>query len=144
VLALVAAAVPGILSVALRNCQQLPPAIAERIKDHRAQNVANWVMYRKALASAAKVRGCYVHWYDAKKVFDAASQGLGLENLDAHFLDVRRAVGPPWDRDHKLAMAAAIVAATAFVQQLEVNSSPPAPPRVSAPLSNIRTARPVP
>ena len=102
-------AVPRILGVALRNCQPLPPTIAERIKDYRAQNVADWVMYRKALASAAEARGWPVHWYDAKKVLDAASQALGVENLDAHFLQVRRAVGPPWNKDHKLAMAAAIV-----------------------------------
>src|SRR5215472_6929610 len=74
-------AVPRILGVALRNCPQLPPAIAERIKDYRAQNVADWVMYRKALASAAEARGWHVRWYDAKKVFDAASQALRIENL---------------------------------------------------------------
>src|SRR6202142_863449 len=39
-------AVPRILGVALRKCQPLPPTIAERIKDYRAQNVADWVMYR--------------------------------------------------------------------------------------------------
>jgi hypothetical protein len=52
-----------------------------------------------------------VHWYDAKSVFGAASQALRVENLEAHFLQVRSAVGPPWDKDHKLAMAAAIVTA---------------------------------
>lgn len=109
-------AVPRILGVALRNCPELPPAIAERIKDYRAQNVADWVMYRKALASAAQARGWPVHWYDAKKVLGAASQALRVENLDAHFLRVRRAVGPPWDKDHKLAMAAAIVTAKAVVE----------------------------
>jgi hypothetical protein len=102
-------AVPRILGVALRKCPQLPPTIAERIKDYRAQNVADWVMYRKALASAAEARGWPVHWYDAKSVLGAARQALRVENLDAHFLQVRRAVGPPWDKDHKLAMAAAIV-----------------------------------
>jgi hypothetical protein len=105
-------AVPHILGVALRNCPPLPPAIAERIKDYRSQNVADWVMYRKALASAAEARGWPVHWYDAKKVLAAATQALRLDNLDAHFLQVRRAVGPPWNKDHKLAMAAAIVTAT--------------------------------
>jgi hypothetical protein len=108
--------VPCILGVALRICPQLPPAIAERIKDYRAQNVADWVMYRKALASAAEARGWPVHWYDAKKVLGAASQALRVKNLDAHFLHVRRAVGPPWNKDHKLAMAAAIVTARAFVE----------------------------
>jgi len=104
----VTTAVPRILGVALRKCPELPLTIAERIKDYYAQNNADWVMYRKALALAAEARGWPVHWYDAKKVFDAASQALGVENLDAHFLHVRAAVGPPWNQDHKLAMAAAI------------------------------------
>jgi len=109
-------AVPRILGVALRECPQLPPTIAGRIKDYRAQNVADWVMYRNALASAAEARGWPVHWYDAKSVLSAASQALRVENLDAHFLQVRRAVGPPWDKDHKHAMAAAIVTASAVVE----------------------------
>src|ERR1700730_1042305 len=109
-------AVPHILGVALRKCPQLPPTIAERITDYRAQNNADWVMYRTALASAAGARGWPVHWYDAKTVLGAASQILRVENLDAHFLQVRRAVGPPWNNDHKLAMAAAIVTASAVVE----------------------------
>ncbi len=68
-------------------------------------------MYRKALAAAAEARGWAVHWYDAKKVLDAASEALGIEDLDAHFLQLRRSIGPPWGKDHKVAMAAAIVAA---------------------------------
>jgi hypothetical protein len=107
-------AVPRILGVALRKCQPLPPTIAERITDYRAQNVADWVMYRKALAAAAEARGWPVHWFDAKSVLDAASQALRIENFDAHFLQMRRAMGPPWNNDHKLAMAAAIVAASAI------------------------------
>jgi hypothetical protein len=109
-------AVPRILGVALRECPQLPPTIAERIKDYRAQNVADWVMYRKAPASAAEARGWPVHWYNAKSVLGAARQALRVENLDAHFLGLRRAVGPPWNNDHKLAMAAAVVVAKAFVE----------------------------
>lgn len=112
----VATAMPRILGVALRKCQPLPSTVAERIKDYRAQNVADWVMYRKTLASAAEARGWPVHWYDAKKVLDAASQALRVENLDAHFLGVRKALGPPWDKDHKLAMAAAIVTAKGLVE----------------------------
>jgi hypothetical protein len=99
----VATVVRPILGIALRTCPQLPPTIAERIKDYRARNVADWVMYRKALATAAAARGWPVHWYDAKTVLGAASQ-----------VHTRRAVGPPWNKDHKLAMAAAIVAAEAL------------------------------
>jgi len=104
----VAMAVPRILGIALRQCPPLPPTIAERIQDYRAQNNADWVMYRMALASAAEARRWPVHWYDAKKVLDAASQALRVANLDAHFLRLRKAVGPPWNNDHKLAMAAAV------------------------------------
>jgi hypothetical protein len=100
-----------IAGVALRKCQPLPPTIAERIQDYRAQNVADWVMYRRALASAAEARGWPVHWYDAKSVLGAARLALRVENLDAYFLEVRKAVGPPWNKDHKLAMAAGIVTA---------------------------------
>jgi len=109
----VTTAVPHILGVALRKCPQLPPTIAERIKHYRAQNVADRVMYREALASAADGRGWPVHWYDAKSVLGAAGQALRVENLDDHFLEVRRAIGPPWNNDHKLAMAAATVTASA-------------------------------
>lgn len=106
----VAMAVPRILGVALRICPPLPPTIAERIKDYRSQNVADWVMYRQALASAAESRGWPIHWFDAKKVLVAASEALRVENLDAHFLQVRNSFGPPWGKDHRIAMAAAIVA----------------------------------
>ncbi len=114
----VATTVPGtIAGVALRQCPELPPTIAERIKDYWAQNNADWVMYRKALAAAAEARGWAVHWYDAKKVLDEASEALRISrsivDLDAHFLELRKSIGPPWGKDHKLAMAAAIVAARA-------------------------------
>src|SRR4029077_8301886 len=101
----VTTAVPRILGVALRPRHPFQSTIAERLKDYRAQNVADWVMYRTALASAAEARGWPVHWYDAKRV-------LGVENLDERFLQMRKTVGPPWNQDHKLAMAAAIVAGT--------------------------------
>lgn len=113
----VSAAVPsGILGVALRECPRwLPATVAERIKDYRSQNVADWVMYRKVLAAEADGRGWAVHWYDAKKVLTAAADALGIEDLEPHFLQVRRSVGTPWSRDHRVAMAAAIVAIRAQV-----------------------------
>ena len=113
----VAMAVPGrIVGVALRQCPELPPTIAERIKDYRAQNVADWVMYRMALAAAAGARGWSVHWYDAKKVFGGASEVLRIGDFETHFLQLRRSIGSPWNQDHKLAMAAAIVAASVVVR----------------------------
>ena len=100
----------SIRGVALRQCPELPPTIAERITDYRARNVADWVMYRKALAAAAEARAWPVHWYDPRQVLAIASKALGVENLDAHFAQLRRSLGPPWGQDHKLAMAAAVAA----------------------------------
>lgn len=105
----VASVVPQICGVALREYQPLPPTIAERLKDYRARNVADWVMYRKALAGAAEARGWPVYFYDTKKVFAAASQALRVD-FDVRFRQMRSAVGPPWNNDHKLAMAGALVA----------------------------------
>jgi hypothetical protein len=101
-----------IQGIALRKCPPLPPTIADRIRDYRARNVADWVMYRKAIADAAESRDWFVHWYDARKVLDVACAALHVKNLDPHFLQARKSLGPPWNQDHKLAMAAAIVAAT--------------------------------
>ncbi len=100
-----------VLGVALRERQSLPATIAERIKDPRARNVADWVMYRDALARAAEARDLPVYWYDPKNVCSQAGRALGLESFDARFLDLRRSLGSPWNRDHKVALAAAIVAA---------------------------------
>jgi hypothetical protein len=114
VLDAVAMGVPGrILGIAVRQCPELPPTIAERITNYRARNVADWVMYRKALAAAAEGRSWPVHWYDPRQVRGMASKALGVENLDAHFVQLRRSLGPPWGQDHKLAMAAAIAAMNA-------------------------------
>ena len=72
-------------------------------------------MYRQALASAAEARGWRVHWFDPKKVFDTACKALRVDDIHAHFLEVRRTVGAPWNQDHKLAMAAAVAIASGAV-----------------------------
>jgi hypothetical protein len=101
-----------IQGIAIRECPPLPPTIAERLTNYRAQNVADTVMYRMALAGAAEARGWAVHWYQRKKVLDTARDALHVADLDAYSLDVRKSIGPPWTNDHKVAMAAAVVAAS--------------------------------
>lgn len=102
----------GVAGVALRECPSwLPSSVPERIRDYRSQNVADWVMYRKALAAAAEARGWAVFWYDARKVVQLAGEALRIADFDAHFRQLRQSVGPPWDKDHKMAMAAAVLSA---------------------------------
>lgn len=106
--ALSAAVAAPIAGIVLRACPGLPDGIEQRILDHRAQAVADSVMYRQALASAAHERGWTVHWYDPEAVFREAARALGGVDIDAFLQAMGKAVGPPWQAKHKLAAAAAI------------------------------------
>jgi len=109
-----AAALPvPIGSIAIRACPELPPTIEKRITDNRAQTLADSVMYREALASAAEARGWSVHWYDRDVVFRDAAAALGREDVAAVLLEMGRSIGPPWQARHKLAAAAALAATEA-------------------------------
>ena len=106
-----AATVPvRIASIAIRVCPQLPATTEERIADNRAANVADSVMYREALATAADARGWSVYWYDRERVFRDAAAALEGEDLDAFLHAMGRSIGPPWQAKHKLAAAAALAA----------------------------------
>jgi len=101
-----------IVSIAIRVCPSLPSTTEERIADNRAQTVADSVMYRQALASAAEARGWSVRWYDRDSVFHDAAAALGRKNVDAFLRAMGRSIGPPWQAKHKLAAAAALAART--------------------------------
>jgi hypothetical protein len=96
--------------IALRVCPPLPPTVAERITDNRAQTMADSIMYREALATAAGARGWSVYWYDRERVLGDAATALGRADMDGFLHGMGRAVGPPWQAKHKLAAAAAIAA----------------------------------
>jgi hypothetical protein len=109
-----AASVPmPIAGIAIRACPRLPATIEARIADNRAQTVADSVMYRDALAAAARAFGWAVHWYDRERVFRDAAVALRRENVDAILASMGRSVGPPWRARHKLAAAAALAASGA-------------------------------
>ncbi len=114
-LAALAATVPvPIARIAIRVCPQLPPTTEERIADNRAQTVADSVMYREALATAAAARGWAVYWYDREQVFRDAAQSLAGADVDAFLQAMGRSIGPPWQAKYKLAAAAAIAATGSF------------------------------
>jgi hypothetical protein len=95
-------------TIAIRACPKLPPSTEERIADNRAQTIADSVMYREALATAAEARGWSVHWYDRERVLRVAAAALGREDIDAFLHAMGRSIGPPWQAIHKLAAAAAL------------------------------------
>jgi hypothetical protein len=66
-------------------------------------------MYRQVLAELARARGWDVHLYDAKDVEARAASKLA-QRADAVLFGPRATIGPPWAKDHRMALAATIVA----------------------------------
>lgn len=71
---------------------------------------ADSVMYCQVLATAAAARGWTVHQYDAGRVEAAASRLLG-ERAHTVLHGPRAVLGSPWTKDHRIALAATVIAA---------------------------------
>lgn len=106
--ALAATVSMSIAAISIRACASLPPTIEERIADTRANTLADSIMYREALATAAAARGWSVHWYHPERVRHEAQMALGSDDLDAWLRAMGRIAGPPWQAKHKLAATAAL------------------------------------
>ena len=97
------------LSVSLRTWPfDFPDDIAvQRRAPHEAR--ADAIMYRQELAELAHARGWDVHLYDAKAVLGQAATTLA-GRADEVLHGPRAMLGPPWTKDHRVALAATIVA----------------------------------
>jgi hypothetical protein len=71
---------------------------------------ADSVMYCQVMAELARQRGWVVHFYSAKDVEREAARILG-DRADEVLRGPRATLGPPWSRDHRMALAATIVIA---------------------------------
>ncbi len=70
---------------------------------------ADSIMYRQVLAEQARARGWHVHLYYAKDIESQAVSILG-DQANEVLHGARATLGPPWTRDHRMALAATIVA----------------------------------
>ena len=98
-----------ILSVSLRAW---PLDFPEDIAMQRRvpyESRADSVMYRQILDDVARARGWAVHFYDAKNVEHHAA-GILAERTDEVLYGPRVTLGPPWAKDHRMALAATVVA----------------------------------
>ena len=68
------------------------------------------IMYRQVLAELARDRGWDVHFFDARHVERDAARVLG-DRADEFLNGPRARLGPPWAKDHRMALAATIVSA---------------------------------
>ena len=108
---LAAAVAAPIVSMSLRAW---PPDFPEDIAAQRRvpyEARADSVMYRQVLAEQARARGWDIHLFDAKDVEARAARTLG-PRADAVLHGPRSTLGPPWAKDHRMALAATIEASS--------------------------------
>jgi hypothetical protein len=105
-----AASLPGpVVSLSLRTWPLDFPddIVALRRPPYEAR--ADSVMYRQVLAELARARGWDLHLYDAGDVETEAARILGAR-ADEVLRGPRATLGPPWTRDHRMALAATVIA----------------------------------
>ena len=109
------AALPGpVVSISLRTW---PPDFPDDIAVQRRppyEARVDAIMYRQVLSELAHTHGWEVHLYHAKSVVGQAVTLLG-ERADEVLLGLRATLGPPWTKDHQMALAATIVAGVVSV-----------------------------
>ena len=105
---LTAALPETIVSISLRSWPlDFPDDIAvQRRAPYEAR--ADAIMYRQVLAEVARARSWEVHLYTAKAVVGQAVSILGAR-ADEVLEGPRATLGPPWTKDHRIALAATIV-----------------------------------
>jgi len=105
-----AAELPGAIeSVSLRSLPSKFPDDIETMMRTPYEARADAVMYRQVLVELVEARGWSVHFYEAKSVLAQAAAVLG-DRTDAVLDGPRAALGPPWTKDHRVALAATVVA----------------------------------
>ena len=106
---LVAALDRPIVSMSIRSWPADFPADIAVQRQVPYESRADSVMYCQVLAELARGRGWQVHLYNAKDVEVEASRILG-ERADEVLRGPRAILGPPWSKDHRMALAATVVA----------------------------------
>jgi hypothetical protein len=105
----IAAGLPEpVVSISLRTWPpDFPDDIAGQLRaPYEAR--ADAIMYRQILADLAHARDWKVHLYDAKQV-EAQAVGILTNRADDVLHGPRARLGPPWTKDHRIALAATIV-----------------------------------
>ncbi|HYF47363.1 MAG TPA: hypothetical protein VD926_14210, partial [Acidimicrobiales bacterium] len=98
-------------SISLRTWPDDFPTDLATVRRSPWEARADAVMYRQVLAAVAEERGWAVHAYDAKTVEADAAALLG-ERADDVLVGPRRRLGAPWAKDHRVALAATVLASS--------------------------------
>ena len=99
----------AIASISVRAWPDDFPADIAVLRRPPYESRADSVMYCEVLATVARSRGWDVHCYDAKSVEAQAGAILGVRADDV-LHGPRARSGPPWSKDHRIALAATVIA----------------------------------
>ena len=98
-----------ITAIALRAWPDDFPEDIATLRRVPYESRADSVMYCRVLAQLAAERGWAIATYNAKTVEDEAAGILG-ERADEVLRGPRARLGPPWSKDHRMALAATVLA----------------------------------
>jgi hypothetical protein len=101
-----------VVGVAVAASSSPPPAeLAKVLASHSFVHAAEGELYRDALAEASARLGLPLTRYANKHAIGEAAAALGVdtEALGARVASLRKVVGPPWQKDHREATAAALL-----------------------------------
>jgi hypothetical protein len=104
---------PGVLATSdCRSLRAWPLDFPDDIMVQRQppyESRADSVMYCQVLSECAHVRGWEVHLFDARDVEAQGARILGERAADVLHRP-RATLGPPWTKDHRIALASTVVA----------------------------------
>jgi hypothetical protein len=106
---LAASTAAPVVSLSVREWPARFPSDIAALRRVPYESRADSVMYCQVLADVAADRGWAVHCYDAKTVEAEAARALGAQAHDV-LHGPRATLGPPWTKDHRVALAAAVLA----------------------------------
>jgi hypothetical protein len=100
-----------IRSISLRSWPPDFPTDLATLRRAPYDSRADSILYLQVLADVAHERGWAVHLYDAKQVEQQAVAALGgPSHADDVLHGPRKRLGPPWAKDHRMALAATVLA----------------------------------
>jgi hypothetical protein len=98
-------------SIVRISLREWPPDFPTDIAVQRRvpyESRADSVMYRQVLAELGRARGWAIHTYEPKNIEERAMGILGERGHEVLY-GPRATLGPPWSREHRMALAATVV-----------------------------------
>lgn len=108
-------------SFSLREWSSDFPTDISTLRRAPYESRADSVMYRQVMAEQAARRGWVTKYFDANTIQQSAARLLDGDDVIER---QRQVLGPPWNKDHRIAFAATIVAARSHARPTGDHTGP--------------------